>query len=169
MKVYIVMQGYYSDCHVERVFLEKKKAINFCKYLDEGHWEEYETSDDGYKMQKNGYYRCYLECILKNVAGKFETDIRIIEHELISASEYESICEADKGKSVQVSPSSFYGGFGYNVNIMTFFRENDVSKDKIDDVLKKIGYDTCAEVAALLAEGRSLKQIKEIYNDESQY
>lgn len=168
MKLYVVMQGYYSDCHIERIFLEKKKAINFCKYHDRSYYDVYETNDDGYQMQENGYYRCYIECIITKIENGFETDINFAGHELISASECEAMYETDKGKSVKVSPGLLCGDRMYYVNITTFFRENEISEDKIDDVLKKIGYDTCAEVAVLFAEGRNLKQVKEIYNDESQ-
>lgn len=168
MKLYVVMQGYYSDCHIERIFLEKKKAINFCKYHDRSYYDVYETNDDGYQMQENGYYRCYIECIITKIEGGFEIDINFVGHELISASEYETEYGADKGKSVKVSCGLFFTDSMYYVNITTFFRENEISEDKIDDVLKKTGYDTCSEVAALFAEGRSLKQVKEIYGDESQ-
>ena len=164
MKLYVVMKGEYSDRRILRIFMDKEKAINFCKYCDESYYNEYETNDDGYQMLKNGYHRCYIECTITKVAGKFETKIKHTEHHLISASEYETLYGNDKGKSVQVSRNEFPGeNLSYYVDIHTFFRENDISEDKIDDVLRKIGYDTCSEVAALFAEGRKLKQIQEIY------
>lgn len=167
MKLYVVMQGEYSERHIERIFLEEGKAINFCKYHDGSYYDEYETNDEGYQMQKNGYYRCHIKGFITKVTGKFEAEIRYIKHELISTSEYEAISEAGKRKKVQVSFEMTWWGPRHYVNITTFLRESDVSKNKIDDVLEKIGYDTCSEVAALFAEGRSLKQVKEIYGDEN--
>ena len=53
MKVYVITEGEYSDYHIEKVFLDKAKAEEFCALQNRkgnsynGSWdiEEYETSD----------------------------------------------------------------------------------------------------------------------------
>lgn len=162
MKLYVVMIGEDSDQYILRIFKDEEKAINFCKYQDGSYYKEFETADKGYQMQKNGYYRCHIICGITVNAEGIKTKVEDIWYELISESEYET-CVADKGKTVNVSHDEFSARRTYHVVILTHLRESDVSKDEIDNVLRKIGSDTCSEVAALFAEGYNLKKVKEIY------
>lgn len=54
MKVYIVTSGFYSDYHIDAVFLDKAQAEYYCALhnLEDAHIEEYDTDEHVIECQK---------------------------------------------------------------------------------------------------------------------
>ena len=80
MKVYVVTAGEYSDYHIEKVFLDKKKAESYA-LINSGpfSWqdceiEEYDTYDDEYVIPQVTYWHVQVKAsVYVDAIGRYAT------------------------------------------------------------------------------------------------
>lgn len=164
MKVYVVEAGQYSDRHIEQIFLDKKKAENYVKYrnsdpdwYDYASVTEYDTADEGYAMQRNGYYHVDMESdiYLGNKANppyfKTREEINI---EIYSPSTRTDLFE-DSG--ILSDTSYTKSNDIWRLHLERFFPECGMDEDAATAKIKKIFYDTAAEIRSLVIGGMRVK------------
>ena len=159
MKVYIVTEGAYSGYHIERVFLDKKKAEEYVKFhsgnlnmiFDDMQIEEYETYDDKFITEKENspcirvtlFYNFEENKITENYSYyKNENDVK--EENLYR----ENYCELPM-KLIVTRKYNHQNGFD-NIDI-----ERDIEKTK------RILHDLITQVTYLVSEGATEEMIND--------
>jgi len=164
MKVYVVTAGQYSDYHIEQVFLDKEKAENYVKYHNsDPDWydcatvEEYDTADEGYALQRDGYYHVDMESdiYLGGEANpphfyreeKVNLEIYAPSTRTDLFEDYGTLCDTSYTKSKDV----------WHLHLERFFPEGGMDEDVAVAKMKKIFYDTAAEIRSLVIGGTPVK------------
>ena len=154
MKVYIVMEGEYSDRCIMGVFLDRKKAENYCKYRPGYFIVEEETMDDGYECLASGAYHCDVECSIRKKGGAFKTEILSASIKLCPKPE-----ENSEGFDVSHWEKNVYYYWG---NI--WLNESIGDEKAVIKAMEKHCYDRCAEIADLLSQGYKAKDVRSALN-----
>lgn len=157
--IYVVTMGEYSDYHIECIFSDKTKAENYVKYHGgedsyDIRIEEYELSDDSYKLVTSGYYEVHGDIHINSnckISDCFVADNRSI-----------LVCEPNSKDAIRD-----FGG-DWILYITRSFPEKDIkSKYDLKEKLTHILKDTATMVAHFREEGFDLEDIKKMlgFND----
>ena len=156
MKLYVVTEGCYSDYGIVCIFLDKDKADNYVKY-NQGSWddmriEEYETSDEGYKIISDGFYQVSGEItITKNCTV---TDSSIYDKILTCTPEEDETSLIDYSLKHKEN---------WHLYIQRSFPEKSCASE--DNAVKKLTHilkDTASMVADFRQQGYSFEDVKKM-------
>lgn len=132
MKVYLVTSGEYSDYGIEKIFLDKKKAEEFAKWIPYANdIEEYETADD---LDYGKYYRVRASY----VEGE---KVRFLIERVTEG--------ANRETSVDYN---FYRN-RYELFIVRYIPEANWDEEKYTDRMTKACYDYMGRIKYMLSEG----------------
>lgn len=139
MKVYIVTEGEYSEYHIEGVFLDKKKAEEYCALMNRNDYgwmpsaavEEYTTEDDSINTGGTARWLYSFRPSLKTID---------ISHKTMKPWETPRIVGYDKILTIEPDRNTLYA-CGYVYITFTLSERNDSKA-------KKIAYDALAEYKA---------------------
>jgi len=148
MKVYVVTAGCYSDYHIERIFTDKDKAEEYCKWCyDSNDIEEYDI-DDNIELDK--YYR--IDTRYENSPEQKPTiEIqRVMEKQIYPA--YTSCVQYRQSIRLQ---------------IIRFIPEKAFDEELVTQKYTKVAYDTMAFIKQMLNEGYTKEQVNEMLNSQS--
>ena len=166
MKIYVVTAGEYSDYHIERIFLDKEKADNFCKYHsgDNIFWEdtmrvtEYETSDDIYQEPKESYeiitlkYAFIKKSLIPSLPIAIEKSFTL--REPIRSTTFDRASWGELNLS-----------HGYVLKITRSYKESEASEDDMIARTEKIAQDIIAAIKDLVYnDGFTFGQIASLYD-----
>lgn len=141
MKIYIVTSGEYSSYRIEAVFLDKKKAEEYCSYYTSG-WkifniEIYETADDFYKAPKKGF-----------LTFEAETDIIDSCFNKCQVKSYLSMDDLTRLAAFKIP-----GNNNYHVSLIESFPEDEYDEQSAKEKFDKIMRHEFTTIANLAAEG----------------
>ena len=148
MKIYIITSGCYSDYMIEQVFLNEEKAKSYCKFHTDCRIEEFENYDDNYIIPSKSFYMATSTLkIYRDGFGVYST----IAKGPATIQEVENLGE----NQLYVSDKTIDENECYLVEIVKYFDTSKFDSSQIQDRMRKISYDTCAEIANSIEENNN--------------
>lgn len=152
MKIYIVTSGEYDDYAIEAVFLDKRKAENYCRYHTNGMWalkiEEHDSKDETYDVVEKGFWTIEAELDIERFGRGF---CKITHGPDITYGPYLS----DEDKSELVAYKSPYFD-SYRVFLIRSFSEAEYAEWEAGDQFDQIMQDEFGKIKKLAAAGERL-------------
>lgn len=159
MKLYVVTQGEYSDYHIEKIFLDKKKAENYAEYHSTYYYkaqvEEWETGDEDYEIIKNGYYCVSLNYMLFQDA-RFKWFYKLSHYQ---------VEKTYKKDHIEKETINQFSRDDIEFSIFRYVKD-EVSQEEAIEKVVKIAQDILTFVLDQLNQGASWEDIKKIYEEK---
>jgi hypothetical protein len=153
MKVYIVSSGEYSDYSIDRIFLDKEKAVKYVELSQHG-WsstrlEEWETSDDN-QIEEITYVYAHYSKGCNYRADKVTVEVRKTNN-------------LDTGENKPDANYFWYSDYsGEKRVLIERVLNGNYEEEKIKKKYEKVCYDLMAKIDSLLTiEGWNEKMIQE--------
>lgn len=151
MKIYIVVEGEYSDYHIEKVFLNGDKAKEYCEWCKGAYIEEFDTADDNLQ-QANFYYQVYIRYDMETNHIHIQSKKCYVEIPTEYINVVSSFAMSSSVQCIYVTkyiPNAQWKGEDYCYNKYT-----------------KMMQDIAGEVKYYLSEGYTIQQINKMLNEK---